>query len=107
MATETSMRTPEEHELISFEEYCTRFSIPPATARRHVRDVPGLAWKVGTRILIDPTVATEMRRPRPAWREKPTQDAAPAKPKAQPARKSGWPKGRPRKAEPVPMAPAQ
>jgi hypothetical protein len=72
-AYEAGMKQPDPDKLISLRDYKERFKVSEATARRHVRDVEGLAWKIEGRIMIDPDRAAEFyrerRQPQPAWRE--------------------------------------
>jgi hypothetical protein len=58
------MKSPDPDKLISLQEYKQHFKVSEATARRHVRDVEGLAWKIEHRIMTDPERAAEFHRER-------------------------------------------
>lgn len=64
----TPERAPDPADLIDLPTYCERFGVTLPSARRHVRDVPGLAWRVMGKVRIDPAAAAELHRPKPAWR---------------------------------------
>ena len=65
MAERTTL--PDKSRLMPFAKYCEDFAVHPETARRQVRTIPGLAWRIGSRIFIDREAAEELYRPRPAW----------------------------------------